>query len=297
MSLIAASAIGGAASLTGGLLANHNNRQMSTQQRKHELDMWNMTNAYNSPAQQMNRLKEAGLSPHLVQGGSDHANPPIQSKDDPEINPLDMLLPYLQQISQLQGAAQERKESDARIGNINQQTANATLVPVQHELDKIQREFENRMRTLDHKLNRARLNNDKTLMTNTVETMQYQRRKISAEIDNMIQSTALQLRAAGLNERYVNEQMRLMRQQHRHGADLHEYNVRHRRAETFIREYEASDDYRQMMRRLTEAQTSFNDTRSHGYLGGMMSGMWKFLDSKRLPKFRASDWIDNDFKK
>lgn len=33
-----------------------------------DLAMWNMTNAYNSPTQQMQRLKEAGLNPNLVYG-------------------------------------------------------------------------------------------------------------------------------------------------------------------------------------------------------------------------------------
>lgn len=32
------------------------------------LEMWNMQNAYNSPQQQMQRLKEAGLNPNLVYG-------------------------------------------------------------------------------------------------------------------------------------------------------------------------------------------------------------------------------------
>lgn len=38
------------------------------QMRKDALSDFNLTNAYNSPAQQMQRLKEAGLNPHLIYG-------------------------------------------------------------------------------------------------------------------------------------------------------------------------------------------------------------------------------------
>lgn len=41
---------------------------MARAQRKAALMDWNRENAYNSPAQQMQRLKEAGLNPHLVYG-------------------------------------------------------------------------------------------------------------------------------------------------------------------------------------------------------------------------------------
>lgn len=36
--------------------------------RDYNLEMWNMQNKYNSPVEQMARLKEAGLNPHLMYG-------------------------------------------------------------------------------------------------------------------------------------------------------------------------------------------------------------------------------------
>lgn len=59
-------------------------REQNTMDRQHELDMylrqrqaaqddWNMQNAYNSPLQQMQRLREAGLNPNLIYGkGADN---------------------------------------------------------------------------------------------------------------------------------------------------------------------------------------------------------------------------------
>lgn len=41
----------------------------NSQNRRRALEDWNRQNAYNHPAQQMQRLKEAGLNPNLVYGG------------------------------------------------------------------------------------------------------------------------------------------------------------------------------------------------------------------------------------
>jgi len=77
--------IGTAAILGGGQLASQGinalvqsgmnkktrewNEKMYGMQRQHSLQDWQMQNAYNSPEQQMARLKAAGLNPHLIYGG------------------------------------------------------------------------------------------------------------------------------------------------------------------------------------------------------------------------------------
>lgn len=68
----------GGASAIAGALGSHFARK---KQRRHELkmakyqyskdlEMWNRSNEYNSPEQQMKRLKDAGLNPNLVYGSS-----------------------------------------------------------------------------------------------------------------------------------------------------------------------------------------------------------------------------------
>jgi len=68
-------AIGGIASLAGNLFArkgqkeaNDTNIKLAEQARQHDIAMWNAQNAYNTPAMQMQRMKEAGLNPNLVYG-------------------------------------------------------------------------------------------------------------------------------------------------------------------------------------------------------------------------------------
>lgn len=50
------------------LLQRHWNQKDYKQQRKDALSDWHMQNEYNSPKEQMARLKAAGLNPHLVYG-------------------------------------------------------------------------------------------------------------------------------------------------------------------------------------------------------------------------------------
>lgn len=55
-------------SIASQLLQRHWNRKDYKIQRSDNLKDWHMQNEYNSPTQQMARLKAAGLNPHLVYG-------------------------------------------------------------------------------------------------------------------------------------------------------------------------------------------------------------------------------------
>lgn len=63
----------GAANIGGGILGyigqrntNKTNLKLAEQARTHDVNMWNMQNAYNTPAMQRQRLEEAGLNPNLL---------------------------------------------------------------------------------------------------------------------------------------------------------------------------------------------------------------------------------------
>lgn len=55
-------------SLAGQKTANQTNIQLAREANQFDLQKWHMSNEYNSPIQQMNRLKQAGLNPNLVYG-------------------------------------------------------------------------------------------------------------------------------------------------------------------------------------------------------------------------------------
>lgn len=53
---------------------NQYNLEMSNLEWERNLDMWNRQNVYNSPVEQMRRLKEAGLNPNLMYGQGNVGN-------------------------------------------------------------------------------------------------------------------------------------------------------------------------------------------------------------------------------
>lgn len=96
MSVIAGAAIGAGISAVSGIAENIGARRseyrqfMRTQQlmdktnqfntdafgrqKDHNIDMWNRNNQYNSPIEQMARMREAGLNPNLLYGSFDSGN-------------------------------------------------------------------------------------------------------------------------------------------------------------------------------------------------------------------------------
>jgi hypothetical protein len=104
------------------LLTNQSQKNLSLQmynmQRADALADWNRQNQYNSPAAQMQRYKEAGLSPHLIYGQTNVAPPVRSSQPDvpklnaPQIDPNALNVPAM--ALQLQAAQQNIKNLEAQ---------------------------------------------------------------------------------------------------------------------------------------------------------------------------------------
>lgn len=79
--------LGGLAGQIGGNQANKRESELAYQR---QLAMWNRTNEYNSPTNQMKRLQEAGLNPNLVYGNGAVANVsgPGPRYEPPQIRPI-----------------------------------------------------------------------------------------------------------------------------------------------------------------------------------------------------------------
>lgn len=71
---MAASHMPSTADLASNLWQNAMNARMSKAQRKWNLEMWNRQNAYNTPAAQMQRYRDAGLNPNLAVSGGNPGN-------------------------------------------------------------------------------------------------------------------------------------------------------------------------------------------------------------------------------
>ena len=129
--------IGGIANLFGQSKAQkQNNRFIAEQNQKNmdfQIDMFNRTNAYNSPAQQMARFKEAGLNPHLIygQGSSGNASPAplpaqqVQEAYKPDFSFLgDSAMSAQQNYIAQRNLKLAEKTNEASVANQNADTAN-----------------------------------------------------------------------------------------------------------------------------------------------------------------------------
>lgn len=124
--------IGGVSSLISGANANKTQREeneknrqwnleMAKLQNQWNIDQWNRENEYNSPINQVNRLKVAGLNPSLIGGASSGNASSMQMAGSAPSSPTDLsagLSAKMQGIQLLTQAAL----NEAQIKNIKAQT-------------------------------------------------------------------------------------------------------------------------------------------------------------------------------
>lgn len=103
----------------------------------HNLQMWNLANAYNDPAAQMERLQKAGLNPNLVYGGGNvtgNSSASIPSYDTPNVN-------YTDRSTQRQQLAMALIDHQQRITNqaIENDLARQRLILQERDADRSDR--------------------------------------------------------------------------------------------------------------------------------------------------------------
>lgn len=118
--------IGGALSGLGGAgaqrQANRANQRMAQTEFDNNLRMWNMQNAYNTPAAQMQRFKDAGLNPNLIYGQGNSGNAsvlPRYSRADQQ--PVDYISPIGGGVLGMLSGFQDYQVKQAQIDNLKAQ--------------------------------------------------------------------------------------------------------------------------------------------------------------------------------
>lgn len=230
--------VGAGSQLLGGLIGSIMQKRENQRQRDYEtqmyersktdnLEFWNMSNMYNSPEQQMARLKTAGLNPNLVYGNGANAQvdtlkapAPNTSNSTNTVNPLGQL-----DISGNMSQLYDLKVKDAQANLLNQQ---AETQSTQRELNAVQAELKRlesirqrttnkyEIKTLDDRIKAIELQND-SLLTNMANTRSQTRktdtdRQISVENNNrsrQLHSGNLKLQLADLiNKRASTDNLR-----------------------------------------------------------------------------------------
>lgn len=147
----AGAVVGG--SVLGALGTSYSQDYLSRQEMKRNIALWNMQNAYNTPAEQMKRFKEAGLNPNLIYGQTNTAGSvgSYSQKNVDHISPL--LMAQMQQVdAQTQNALAQADSAYWQAG-INQYAAtrmNALARMAQYEADYAEEEHKLFKRT--HKI-------------------------------------------------------------------------------------------------------------------------------------------------
>lgn len=141
---IIGSAITGGTSLGNGLFGyfstkatNKANKKLAEIAYQQNVEQWERENAYNHPAQQMARLKEAGLNPNLVYGNGSAVQTSARS---PQLNYPNMQTPNLQlDFSGVLDVIQKVKnieQTQAITDNYRQTTANLVIDGLLKEIEK-----------------------------------------------------------------------------------------------------------------------------------------------------------------
>lgn len=99
------------------------NKEQAEYAYNKDLEMWNRQNAYNDPASQMLRFKNAGLNPNMIYGsGSGSAG---NAQQMPKYNAPTLQYNYKPvDVTQMLGAYQDFKIKQAQINNLNAQEEN-----------------------------------------------------------------------------------------------------------------------------------------------------------------------------
>lgn len=130
ISSLAGSIAGSNAGVNAVREQNKGNMALAQYQFDKNLEMWNLQNAYNSPAEQMKRFKDAGLNPNLIygQGTSGNADAPPKY-DAPQMNAYTGFGDFGasaagQQISNAMMSYAQIKKTQAETEQIRQNTLN-----------------------------------------------------------------------------------------------------------------------------------------------------------------------------
>lgn len=192
--------------------ANKANMELAKFQWDKNLDMWKMQNAYNSPEQQMARLREAGLNPNLVYGNGSAANVSSSAPSYKAPN----IEAYTGMNTGLSGAADmymASRMNEASVANMKEQNSNLST-----QRDALNQQIITEgLKQSEIQLRNAKSDFDlqlaKELRNTSISAAEANLKKVTAEIENTQSRTALTVSNTEFNElkkRYTGKQIEHM---------------------------------------------------------------------------------------
>ena len=121
------SAVGGIGSVASTLLGNSANIQLAREQREWDYKMWKENNEYNTPLNQMKRLRSAGINPGLAMSNGLMGNGLSSQSAGGQTAPMVDFSPIAQGIQNSVDLYQQKRMQDAQISKLNEETVNQSI--------------------------------------------------------------------------------------------------------------------------------------------------------------------------
>lgn len=194
-------------------------------ERDDQIAAWNMQNQYNDPSQQMTRLRQAGLNPHLVYGkGADTTADSIRSpshmnmgREAPKFNTD---LSGLSSIGQGLNSIYDLKYKQAQTDNVNESTAlmqqenilkQASTAKTLQETSRGKFDLEQAKELKDSVVMQAKLQNEKTKADTQFTLNQDQRNELKTTSD--IKMTAEKILSEQLARAKTQKEIQMLTEQ------------------------------------------------------------------------------------
>ena len=148
------SAVGGIGSVASTLLGNSVNVQLAREQREWDYKMWKENNEYNTPLNQMKRLRSAGINPGLAMSNGLMGNGLSSQTAGGQTAPMVDFSPIAQGIQQSVDLYQQKRMQDAQINKLNSETVNQSIknrYENQRQIIQLQQALENKDLTSSHR--------------------------------------------------------------------------------------------------------------------------------------------------
>ena len=206
-------------------------REINQQNLDNQWKMWEATNEYNSPAQQMARYREAGLNPNLIYGQSNTVQsmnvgtasaPSVQAKKIDPIQGMNIASQYLDLLSKKEMIAKQQYENQLASAIyqdvVDQSSLNTSLLQskideaISHtknmDADTLLKTTENELKQIQKDIESVNLNirkNDLSLSNSQVDMIPLVKEK--ARLENSLLTSKIYLSRLEQQEKITNNRL------------------------------------------------------------------------------------------
>lgn len=144
----AAPIIGAGISAISSIYTNWRNRQLANEQNQFNLNMWNAQNKYNTPSEQLARLKQAGINPNFM--GSSISAGNVAASASPSADLANQASPFTPEAgAQVASAIIEGKNAETNAKNAETEAKNAETNAQNAETNRLRQEVDARLAVIE----------------------------------------------------------------------------------------------------------------------------------------------------